>query len=281
MKERTMNAADEGANEGSNLPAWWKSDKPYIIGDCLSKDTFSMKDIPDKSIDMILCDLPYGTTACNWDVIIPFEPLWEQYKRIIKDNGAIALMASQPFTSMLVTSNIKMFRYEWIWSKNMGGNFLMADKQPMKQHESILIFSKKSTNYYPIREDRLKSGLERVRSSNIKGGGSGVESVYGERGRVEKKYDDKRYPQSVQKFDVERGLHPTQKPVALFEYFIRTYTKNHDVILDNCLGSGTTLEACRNTGRVGLGFEINPEYETIIRKRSLQDIPRLETFEVR
>ena len=234
-----------------------------LNGDCLEL----MKHIPNGSIDMILCDLPYGTTACKWDTLISFEPLWEQYERIIKPNGAIVLTASQPFTSALVMSNPKLFRYEWIWHKNMGGNFMAATKQPMKQHENVLIFYKKFGTYNFIKEDRMQSGLYRVRSSPVKGGGAKEESVYGERKRTIKKYDDKRFPQSVQFFNVERGFHSTQKPIKLFEYLIKTYTNENDLVLDNTAGSGTTAIACLNTNRQFIVMEKEQKYYDIILKR--------------
>ena len=227
-----------------------------ILGDCLEK----MAEIPDGSVDMVLCDPPYGTTACKWDAVIPFKFLWEQYERIIKDNGAIVLFSSQPFTSLLINSNLKLFKYEWIWHKNMGGNFMAATKQPMKQHESILVFYKKFGTYNFIKEDRMQSGLDRVRSSPVKGGGAKDESVYGKRERTIKKYDDKRFPQSVQFFNVERGLHSTQKPVPLMEYLIKTYTNEGETVLDNCMGSGTTGVACKKTGRHFIGIEKDEKY---------------------
>ena len=233
-----------------------------IQGDCLEV----MKDIPDKSIDMILCDLPYGTTACKWDTIIPFEPLWEQYKRIIKDNGAIVLTASQPFTSALVMSNIKMFKYEWIWEKTTSGNFLQSNFQPRKIHEDICIFSKysasytkngKKMNYFPqmwgetdyqINENKnIPKFWERRMSEgyNVK-----VTNISG-----------KKFPQSIIKFKTDKEkLHPTQKPVALFEYLIQTYTNENDVVLDNCAGSGTTGVACINTGRNYILIEKDEKY---------------------
>jgi len=238
-----------------------------ILGDCLEV----MKDIPNKSIDMILCDLPYGTTACKWDTIIPFEPLWEQYKRIIKDNGAIVLTASQPFTSVLVMSNIKMFKYEWIWQKACGSNFATTRYQPMKEHENILVFGVGKINYYPILQVRNGSGLKRVRSpykTNTKGG-----EVYGsmQKNIAGKKYTDLRVPTSIQYFNNrlsgDRGFHPTQKPVALFEYLIKTYTNEGDLVLDNCAGSGTTGVACINLNRNYILIEKEPEYVEIINKR--------------
>ena len=247
-------------------PAFCQTDvsgSALVLGDCLEV----MKYIPDASIDMILCDLPYGTTACKWDTIISFDKLWEQYKRIIKDNGAIVLTASQPFTSALVMSNPKMFKYEWIWHKNMGGNFMAATKQPMKQHESVLIFYKKFGTYNFIKENRMQSGLDRVRSSAVKGGGAKDESVYGKRDKTIKKYDDKRFPQSVQFFNVERGLHPTQKPLELIKYLIKTYTNENDLILDNCMGSGTTCLAAKELNRKFIGIEKEQKYYDIAMSR--------------
>jgi site-specific DNA-methyltransferase (adenine-specific) len=235
-----------------------------IQGDCLEV----MKDIPDKSIDMILCDLPYGTTACKWDTIIPFEPLWEQYKRIIKDNGAIVLTASQPFTSALVMSNPDMFRLEWIWEKNAGSNFATLKYQPMKEHENILVFSKSTTKYNPIKQERAESGKSRVKTpikyDRYQDGG-----VYGNACQEVQSVirPDLRYPRSIQKFNRERGLHPTQKPVALFEYLIKTYTNEGDLVLDNCAGSGTTGVACKNLNRNFILIEKEQEYIEIINKR--------------
>ena len=225
-----------------------------IQGDCLEK----MKDIPDKSIDMILCDLPYGTTACKWDTIIPFEPLWEQYERVTKDNGAIVLTASQPFTTVLINSNIKRFRYSWTWEKEQGVNFLMAKKQPLKVHEDICVFSKKQTVYNP----QMTEGKPYIRSGK---GYSG--EVTGRVKKVQTKNNGTRYPRSVIQFTRETGLHPTQKPVALFEYLIKTYTNEGDLVLDNCMGSGTTGVACKNLNRNFIGIELDPEYFKIAEKR--------------
>ena len=232
--------------------------------DCLE----GMKLIPDKSIDMILCDLPYGTTDCKWDTVIPFEPLWEQYERVIKDNGAIVLTASQPFTSALVMSNPKLFRYEWIWDKCNVTGHLQAKRMPMKQHESVLVFSKKQTKYNPQFEyidenDYRFSKKGRVRKTKDN-------TVYGfvEGGRTLE--SGKRYPKTIIKFNNSnhRGkFHPTQKPVALFEYLIKTYTNEGEIVLDNCMGSGTTAVAALKTKRKFIGFEIVPEYVEIANKR--------------
>lgn len=228
-----------------------------LHGDCLEL----MKDIPDKSIDMILADLPYGTTACKWDTIIPFEPLWEQYKRIIKDNGAIVLTASQPFTSKVVMSNLVMFRYQWIWEKNNASNFQLVNYQPLKIHEDILIFSKKRHVYFP-------QGIKdcNIMQSNLNKAGN-LGHLSSESKRKEYKQTKTNYPKSIIKKNREVGMHPTQKPVALFEYLIKTYTNEGDLVLDNCAGSGTTGVACKNTGRNYILMEKEQEYVEIIKKR--------------
>lgn len=237
-----------------------------IQGNCLEV----MKEIPDKSVDMILADLPYGTTACKWDTIIPFEPLWEQYKRIIKDNGAIVLTASQPFTSALVMSNPDWFRHEWIWEKERGANFLQGNKQPLKVHENVVVFGKMCPLYYPQKTinpnkqsipNRINNTPKRIEA------GLSVKSF-----KSSDKYDKLMLlPRSIQRFvrDIPKGgtLHPTQKPVALFEYLIKTYTNEGDIVLDNVAGSGTTGVACQNTNRNYILIEKEPEYIDIINKR--------------
>ena len=236
-------------------------------GDCLE----IMKDIPDKSIDAIICDLPYGTTACKWDTIIPFEPLWAQYKRIIKDNGAIVLFGSQPFTSALVMSNPKMFKYEWIWEKAVGSNFATLKYQPMKEHENILVFSKGTHNYYPIMQDRKGTGKDRLTSTF-----NASESMTGEaNGKLKNidrngRYGELRNPSSVQYFnnrEIGRGLHPTQKPIALMEYLVKTYTNEGDLVLDNTMGSGTTGVAAVNLNRKFIGIEMDEHYFEIAENR--------------
>lgn len=231
--------------------------------DCLE----GMKRIPDKSVDMILCDLPYGTTACKWDTIIPFEPLWEQYKRVLKNGGAIVLFGSQPFTSALIMSNPKWFKYEWIWSKNMPTGFAAAKYRPMSSHENILVFGKGKTTYNRIFE---RSRSEQVIKNALNGkkrtfGKSDTDQSLGlkKNGSVS---DFKEYvnPKTVQSFDCvprsKGSLHPTQKPVPLFEYLIKTYTNEGETVLDNCMGSGTTAIACLNTGRNYIGFELERDY---------------------
>ena len=230
--------------------------------DCLE----GMKRIPDKSVDMILCDLPYGTTACKWDTIIPFEPLWEQYERVIKNNGAIVLTASQPFTSALVMSNPELFRYEWIWEKEQGVNFLLAKKQPMKVHESILVFSRKQTTYKP----QMTYGKPYVSGKGDSG------EVTGRVVKKQTKNNGVRYPRTVQRINRETGIHPTQKPVPLFEYLIKTYTNEGETVLDNCVGSGTTAIACLNTNRNFIGFEMDKGYFDVATKRIEEHEQQLE-----
>jgi len=228
-----------------------------------------MKDIPDASIDMILCDLPYGTTACKWDTVIPFEPLWEQYKRIIKANGAIVLFGSQPFTSVLIMSNVKMFKYEWIWEKAAGSNFALVKYQPLKEHENILVFGKNKVNYYPIKEPRKGSGYKRL-EHGYKSNGTVSEVTGIVSNRKGKVYDDLKNPSSVQYFnnrESTRGLHPTQKPVALLEYLIKTYSLEGEVVLDFTMGSGSTGVACLNTGRKFIGCELDGNYFEIAKNR--------------
>jgi len=239
-------------------------------GDCLEL----MKQIEDKSVDMILCDLPYGTTACKWDTIIPFDKLWEQYERIIKPNGAIVLTSSQPFTSALVMSNPKLFKYEWIWQKAVGSNFAALKYQPMKEHENILVFGKGTTIYNPIKEERKGSGKQRQKAgyANSKATAKTGQFIGGIMDATKRTndYDELRYPSSIQYFnnrDKDRGMHPTQKPVALFEYLIKTYTNEGDLVLDNCIGSGTTAIACIKANRRFIGMELEQKYVDIANKR--------------
>jgi site-specific DNA-methyltransferase (adenine-specific) len=246
-----------------------------LHGDCLEL----MKDIPDKSIDMILCDLPYGTTACKWDTVIPFEPLWEQYKRIIKDNGAIVLTASQPFTSALVMSNPKWFKYEWIWEKNAGSNFASVRFQPMKEHENVLVFCKGTTTYNQQKQQRIESGFSKQKTP-LTFNRQSKDDVYGGlfTNNITKKHIDKlRCPRSIQKFSRERGLHPTQKPVALMEYLIKTYTNENETVLDNCMGSGTTGIACKNINRNFIGIEKDDKYFEIANNR-INDLTKQESM---
>ena len=227
-------------------------------GDCLEL----MKDIPDKSVDMVLCDLPYGTTACKWDTVIPFDKLWEQYERIIKDNGTICLTASQPFTSNLIMSNPKLFRYEWIWEKSRPSGSMLCNKQPLKSHENILIFYKKF-GIYNAQMTETKRVVEKKRTVN-KG-----EIV--NKQKLTRQFDNQglAYPRSIQQFSNPnyKSLHPTQKPVELLEYLIKTYTNENDLVLDNCMGSGSTGVACKNLHRKFIGMELDNTYFEIAKER--------------
>lgn len=233
--------------------------KEILLGDCLEL----MKDIPSGSIDMILCDLPYGTTACKWDTIIPFDKLWEQYERIIKPNGAIVLTASQPFTSALVMSNINSYKHCWIWNKHIPRGFQTAKYKPMNKHEDILVFCKNTVKYFPQKTKRDKyvkvKNYGKSLSNPLIGGNDGKERIY-----------DTINPNTILEgmWEANAGkIHPTQKPVALFEYLIKTYTNEGETVLDNCAGSGTTAIACLNTNRQFIVMEKEPKYYDIILKR--------------
>jgi site-specific DNA-methyltransferase (adenine-specific) len=240
-------------------------------GNCLT----IMPTLADKSIDLILCDLPYGTTACKWDTIIPFEPLWAQYKRLIKDNGAIVLTASQPFTTALIASNLKMFKYEWIWNKGVGSNFATVKYMPFKEHENIAVFYNKHPTYNPIRISRsdysLKchpKGKERTMPASKATESNNIAQI-----PTTLKADGLRSPRSIIDIKLPTGRcgkeypHPTQKPVALFEYLILTYTNEGDMVLDNCAGSFTTAIAAMNTNRKYICIEKDATYCEIGRKR--------------
>ena len=220
-----------------------------------------MKYMPDKSIDMILCDLPYGTTQNKWDSIIPLRELWQEYNRIIKDNGAIVLTAAQPFTSVLITSNLKYFKYTWCWEKSLKTNFLNARKQPLRTHEDIVVFYKKQCTYNP---QGLRIGFIT--------GGNGHTGSYGKWKKKENNQQFTGYPSSILKIPNpnQGSIHPTQKPVALFEYLVKTYTNEGDVVLDNAIGSGTTAIACMNTNRNFIGFEIDKNYFEFANKRIIE-----------
>ncbi len=220
------------------------------LGDCLEV----MQSIPDKSVDMVLCDLPYGTTACAWDTIIPFNALWAAYGRIARDRAAIVLTASNPFSSALVMSNISQYRHEWIWDKALPSGFHLAKHRPMQRHEHILVFSKKSPMYCPLMELYPK---KRMVGGRI---GSDSNPIKGIHHDVPREVFEK-YPQSIlEYYKRDKGtFHPTQKPVNLFSYLIRTYTKGGDTVLDNCIGSGTTAVAAIKTGRHYIGIEKDPD----------------------
>jgi site-specific DNA-methyltransferase (adenine-specific) len=223
-----------------------------------------MTDIPDGSIDMVLCDLPYGTTRNSWDSVINLEDLWKHYKRIVKPNGCIALFAQTPFDKVLGASNIKMLKYEWIWEKTESTGFLNAKKMPLKAHENILIFYRKPPTYNPqftYDGKPYKYEKKHIGSSNY-GEPSGTNGVI--------ENDGRRYPKSIITFKKDKqktALHPTQKPVALMEYLLRTYSKGGDTVLDNCMGSGTTGVACVITGRNFIGIELEQKYYDIAKER--------------
>jgi len=220
------------------------------IGDCLDV----LPEIEDGSIDMILADVPYGTTACKWDSIIPLKPMWEQLNRVIKPNGATVMTASQPFTTTLILSNIKQFKYEWIWEKSRCTGFLQSKFMPKKSHENVLVFVKSGK---PVYNPQKTKGHVKTNSAI----GEGHSPTFGDsKKRNYRGGDTTRYPKSVQWFKSERGLHPTQKPVALMEYLILTYTNYGDTVLDFAIGVGTTAIACMNTGRNFIGIEKEFDY---------------------
>ena len=234
------------------------------LGDCLEL----MQNIPAKSVDMILCDLPYGTTACKWDTIIPFEPLWAQYKRIIKDNGAIVLFGSQPFTSALVMSNVKWFKCEWIWRKHKGTNIYGVKREPLKIHESCILFAKNKYTYNP----QMTEGKPyKQRGSHNIGKSDGLIIANKKVGYAKDFDSSKRYPISVQEFSnhnqKDNSFHPTQKPVPLLEYLVKTYTNEGELVLDNCAGSDTTAIACINANRHYICIEKEQKYFDMIGKR--------------
>lgn len=230
-------------------------------GDCLEV----MPTLEAGSVDLILCDLPYGTTACAWDSVIPFEPLWAAYRRVAKPNTAIVLTASQPFTTALIHSNLAEFRYEWIWQKDKGGNIAVLKYQPSKVHESVVVFYRNRPTYNPQMETRPEENKRKNAPRLNKVGVQGGREFFIEHSRG---MEDFKYPTSVKYFNVVRnGLHPTQKPVALMEYLIRTYTNPGDLVLDNCMGSGTTGVAAKRTGRRFIGIERDPKYFAIAKDR--------------
>jgi site-specific DNA-methyltransferase (adenine-specific) len=236
-----------------------------LNGDCLEL----MKQIPDASVDMILCDLPYGTTACSWDSVIPFEPLWAEYRRIAKLGAAMVLTASQPFTTALIASNLLEFKYCWVWDKKNPTNVGNARRQPLKYHEDIAVFYRSQCTYNPIKWQ----GKPNHKQGNAK---RRLSEAVGALGRVADDLSGLKHPRSIieiPKHSSQCGLHPTQKPVALMEYLVRTYTNEGDVVLDNCMGSGTTGVACLNTGRRFIGMEMDPEYFAIARDRILAAVP--------
>lgn len=226
-------------------------------GDCLEL----LKDVPDGSVDLILTDPPYGTTACKWDSVIDFDLMWAELKRVIKSNGAIALFGSEPFSSALRMSNAKQYRYDWVWDKGRGYNFASVKYQPFKSHEIVSIFSKSSHYYQPQMTEGKPYTQKQGRKGEVYGGDNGKDIVTVNNGE--------RYPLSVQKFirGSDVGDHPTQKPVALLEYLIKTYTDENETVLDFTMGSGSTGVACVNTNRKFIGFELDPDYFKIAQDR--------------
>ena len=232
-----------------------------LFGDCLER----MAEIPDGSVDMVMADLPYGTTACKWDSVIPLDAMWSEYKRVCKPDAAIVLTATQPFTAALVMSNLKGFKHEWIWRKDKAGNFASAKYAPMKIHESVLVFCHGRINYNPIKTLRDKPIIRG--NSSSKGTAKNLASSSRFSGHTRKVFTD-RCPESIIPFGtVRKTIHPTQKPVELMEYLIRTYTNEGETVLDNTMGSGTTGVACMNTGRRFIGIERDETYFNIARSR--------------
>ena len=234
-------------------------------GDCLD----IMKKIPNKSIDMILCDLPYNVTRNKWDVLIPFDALWEQYNRVITDNGAIVLFAQGMFTSYLMQSNDKYWRYNLIWEKDRPSGFLNAKRMPLRSHEDICVFYKKMPTYNPqMWVGKPLHGMgNKFKEGNLRNNNYGDFPSHTNPSAL-RKGDTQKYPRSVLKFNRPHPpIHPTQKPVSLCEYLIKTYTNEGDLVLDNCMGSGTTGVACKNTNRDFIGIEISKEYFDIAKQR--------------
>lgn len=227
-------------------------------GDCIEV----MKNMETKSVDMILCDLPYGMTNCKWDTIIPFEPLWEQYKRIVKRNGAVVLFGIEPFSSKLRLSNIKNYKYDWIWNKVKCTGFLNAKKQPLRNHETISVFYQRQCTYNPQKScghPKKKSYRKSIKTD-----------IYNNAEKEILYESTERYPKSIQVFSADTqksSLHPTQKPVKLLEFLIKTYTKENEIILDNCIGSGSTAIAAINTNRRWIGIEKDKKYVQVAENR--------------
>jgi len=238
--------------------------RKLMFGDCLER----MKEIPDSSIDCIITDLPYGTTKCKWDVLIPFDKMWEQVDRVIKDNGAICLFGSEPFSSALRLSNVKNYKYDWVWDKVTARGHLVAKKRPMQQTENISVFqSKKAHNYFPQMIDRPKDKIV-VRKTREYGR---TEIMGGKKSVLKEKVDDQWYPKNIIQVSnansSNKSVHPTQKPIELLEYLIKTYTLEGETVLDFTMGSGSTGVACKNLNRNFIGIEKDREYFRIAKQR--------------
>lgn len=236
-------------------------------GDCLEL----MKNIPDASVDMILCDLPYGTTACKWDAVIPFDDLWEQYRRVLNADAAVVLTAAQPFTTVLIASNFEWFKYCWVWQKTKPGGFMNAKNAPLKITEDVCVFSPGTTANKSQKRMRYNpQGIVPARIQNTNNSRKQDSTIGGRPSRTGNSYiqEFSGYPNNILKFASDGShVHPTQKPVALMEYLIRTYTNEGEIVLDNCMGSGTTGVACANTGRRFIGIEKDEKYFEIATKR--------------
>lgn len=242
-------------------------------GDCLDV----MKSIEDKSIDMICCDLPYGTLICKWDVVIPFEKLWEQYERIIKDNGVIVLFGSEPFSSLLRCSNLRLYKYDLIWDKKAGLGFLDSKFRPLKSHENISIFSKGGcSNGSKIQMNYNPQGLVKVDKPNRRSKSNLLNSEPKENKNLNTEFTN--FPKSILTYSRETGIHPTQKPIKLLEYLIKTYSNEGDLILDNCMGSGSTGVACYNTNRHFIGIEKDETYFKLAKERIDNAMAQLRLF---
>ena len=253
------------------------TDYQLHLGDCLEV----MKQIPDGSVDMILCDLPYGTTACKWDSVIPFEPLWEQYRRVTKPNAAIVLTASQPFTTALINSNFELFKYCWVWEKSRAGDVFNAKNKPLKKHEDVVVFSAGTTangssNRMPYFPQGLVPMHKMVKNHET------TRAFFAPRPSHKETYVQEAtgYPTSVLKFGNDTGHHPTQKPVALMEYLVRTYTNEGETVMDNTMGSGTTGVACANAGRRFIGIEMDPGYFKIAEARISEAYATMQAAEL-
>lgn len=247
-----------------DITNWQELKNEIVCGDCLE----GMKLIPDGSIDAVICDPPYGTTACSWDTIIPFDLMWEQLNRIIKEGGAIVLFGSEPFSSKLRCSNLRYYKYDWVWVKDRASNFLNAKRQPMRNYENISVFNVKK--YIPIMENRGNPSHSIGKSEGKINTGSTQGKRININGNIK---NNLKYPRTVLSYSVPHPpAHPTQKPVALMEYLIKTYTNKGDTLLDFTMGSWTTAVACKNTGRDFIGFELEEKYCAIGEERLKQEV---------
>lgn len=271
MIDKSTNSSEEQHSEFLTVD---NKNITLILGDCIQE----MQKIPDKSIDLILCDLPYGTTACKWDVVIPFDKLWEQYKRIIKPNGNIVLFSAGVFTYQMIQSNIKDFRYKLIWKKNVPTGMASAKYRPMKYYEEVCVFGNSKATYNPVMKERVGVGKDCYNYDHYCGSNNHIQLD-----KKKKRYDPNWVqPSDVLEFNVVPNrngkLHPTQKPIDLLEYLIKTYSNKGDIVLDNCMGSGSTAIACLNTERRFIGIELDKKYFQKAKERITQHTPQLQLF---